>query len=651
MSRQRAENLILISLDCIRPESLGCYGNTDIKTPAIDSIARESARFTQAVSQAPFTPASHASVFTGLNPNRHGIRHMIGRRMRPVPTLAEVFHSAGWSTAAFIGSSALSREYGLDRGFNLYDEDFAEKQTNWVLGYRRGCEESTSRVLDWIKNRNRFFLFLHYFDAHNYDGELVSNATQKRGLDVIDPQVQRILDHIRLSSEAKKTAVVIFSDHGDSITEHSENGHIEYLYDTTLRVPLIMQLPGLTDGSVIDTQISSVDIFPTLLDYFGLFQLLPEGTSCDGRTLVPLIRGESGGEVPPAFAETYMEAGQKKNKTTTTRYFAIRTANSKLIYERISGTWEAYDLEKDPDETLNVYSEDDPRFSELKCALTEYVRRGEKLEEVRMMSDEEGNIRRSLEALGYLEVQASGPSGDMAFYCALDEGKKLINLGKHNEAVEKLMQALAMRDIEEGLRSNARLCLAQAYRRLKDPDKALEQLETVLNGKADLFLSARAAVLMSAITAEEHSVDEGISVLDCFLETSDPLDPELETIVRSKRAALYRESRRFPEAIDDYQLLMKKSPQNIDACYNLGSLFKQMGDYSKALACFRQVLRISTPLLDKYHAGAHYHLADISMKRSLPSHAEKAVRQCLEINPTHGAAKEMLDKVASSAGQ
>ncbi len=649
MNRRDADNVILISLDCVRPDSLGCYGSAEIETPVIDSIAGECVRFTEAISQAPFTPASHASVFTGLNPNSHGIRYMIGQKMRPVPTLAEVFHSAGWSTAAFVGASAMSKEYGLDRGFNVYDEDFEQRNTNWILGFRRDCEESTSRAIDWIKDRRKYFLFIHYFDAHCYDGELVSRSTQKRGLELIDPQIKRLLDHAKLCSAVEKTAVIIFSDHGDSITEHGENGHLEYLFDTTLRIPLIMRLPGLADKRVIEDQVRAIDIFTTLLDYFGLLSFLPERAVCDGTSLIPLIRGREKHESPPAFSETYMEAGQKKGKTTTTRYFSVRTDKLKVIYEKISSKWEGYDLLSDPDETSDVYTDDDPRFSELKDRLMKYISRGEELEEVRMMTEEEGQVLRSLEALGYVEASASQPGGDMAFFSALNDGKKLINLGKNQQAVEKINKALSMQGIEEGLRCNARMGLAGAYHRLNRNDKAVEQLEQILKGPADSHLSARASVFMANIVIETDSVEKGISVLDGFLDESRSLTPEAEVMVRARRAALCRELHQDDKAIDDYEWILRKSPQNIDACYNLGSLFKHIGNYARAQACFQQVLRISTPLPDKYHGGAHYHLADISLKRSLRVHAEDSLRQCLRINPRHGAAREKLDQVSSPA--
>ncbi len=642
-------DVMLISLGSVRPDSLGCYGDKEAKTPALDAIAREGVRFTAAFSEAPFTPALHASVLTGLNPNRHGIRWMPGQRLRPVPTLAEIFHSAGWSTAAFGRSGGISEACGLDLGFSLFDDSLEERSGDGASGSPGDCVESTSSAIDWMKDRDRFFLFMSCYGGHDYEVEFSSQWARGKELEIIDSQIGRLLDHMTSSSAVDKTAIVVFSDHGCVADEDGERARSGFLDDTTLRIPLMMRLPGLTDGLVVEEQVRAIDIFPTLLEYFGLLPFLPEGAICDGRSLVPLISGIGTEEIPPAFSESYVGLGRTGGETTPERCFSARTESVKLLYEKTSRKWRGYDLEKGPGETRDISVDDEPRFSELKRRLQEYIRRGEELEEVRMISEKEGPVRRSLEALGYVEGSMPQSTSNIAFFSALSEGKRLMNRGKHQEAVEKLSEVLSMEVVKEDLRLDAQMCLAEALHRLKRNDEAIDKLEQILNRSADSRLSARAAFLMATIEVEEHSIEKGISVIESFLETAHSVAPDDEIMLRAKRAALCRETQQYERAIVDYELILEISPQNIDTCYNLGSLFKQISNYARAQACFQQVLRISTPHPDKYHGGAHYHLADISLKRSLHAHAEESLRHCLRINPKHGAARRELDRVSSSS--
>jgi len=647
MDAQRAENVILISLDGVRSESLGCYGSSDIRTPAIDEIAVRGTCFTRAISQAPFTPASNASFLTGLNPNRHGIRFMPGQRLRPVTTLAEVFHSAGWSTAAFIGAKNMSRDYGLDRGFSLYDDEFDGENAGSSTDSRRDCAETTSKTIEWIKNRKRFFVFLHFYDAHGNGDETVSQLSQKRALEAIDAEIQRLIDHVGSSFGSGNTAIVIFSDHAGSIAEHSGNGHFKRLLDKTLRVPLVVNLPGLTCGQVIEHQVRGVDVFPTLVEYLGLSPLLPREWIGDGISLIPLMEGEEEGTPRPAFSEAYVETGGESDETSAKRSFAVRTGNLKLVYEKISDKWEGYDLDKDSEETTNVFDKDNQLFLGLKDMLIEYVRQGEELEQARMLIEQDTRVRYILDSLGYSKTSSSPSNKGTSVSAVLKEAKAFISKRKYEEAVGLLSETLT-NGLEESRQLDIQMTLADALCRLGRDDEAIGHLESVLEGSTEQALSAQAAVLMSSILAEKESATRALSVLDVFFEKWTSPNSEVEGAIRAKRAVLYREAHDYERAMLDYEWILKESPQNIDTYYNMGSLFKQIGYYPRAQACFKQVLKISTSHPDKYHGGAHYHLADIALKRSLRSHAEESLRECLKINPQHDAAKRELDRVASS---
>jgi choline-sulfatase len=203
------ENVVIISLDCVRPEALGCYPqrfplqigrSRKARTPNLDSVAAEGCRFDQAITPAPYTPAAHASLLTGLYPPRHGIRALRGYRLVPdVATLAEIAHADGYRTAAFIGADALSRHYGLQRGFDLYDDVYDRQVRNADLGYRRFGDEITHKAIDWLTENvlgDPFFLFLHYFDAHSIPME-VAMALDRSPLTQLIDRLHRDLHQAR----------------------------------------------------------------------------------------------------------------------------------------------------------------------------------------------------------------------------------------------------------------------------------------------------------------------------------------------------------------------------------------------------------------------------------------------------------------------
>lgn len=399
-------NFILISLDCVRQESLSCYAKRfpwfksvffKAKTPNIDRLARDGILFEQHICQAPFTPASHASIFTGLNPYNHGIRGMFSYKLSPnVATMAEKFKGLGYQTGSFIGSHAMGSQYGLDRGFDVFDESFSDekrKATMPGMGYRRDCCEVTDNALEWLKKRDdRFFLFLHYFDAHslprtvdsadsqaahflqkfkvmvrNIDsgvgsparrllklGENLWDSTgrgikhQLKNVSSIDYQIGRILDYLHHAGIYETTCIIVTSDHGDSFNEHGEAFHREYLYDTTIKTPLIFKFgPGFA-GQTVRKLTRSIDIFPTI------FELLDVGTQdIDGTGLLKFIKDHWHQDLT-AYCETRFEIDPDNRNDLKTNYRGLRTSEWKFITNLLDDSFELYDLTKDPNERKDI---------------------------------------------------------------------------------------------------------------------------------------------------------------------------------------------------------------------------------------------------------------------------------------------------------
>jgi arylsulfatase A-like enzyme len=453
-------NFVIISLDCVRPEALSCYPDSfgfryrvpyRAHTPHIDELASDGIVYNNAFCQAPFTPASHASLFTGKNPYQHGIRGMFNYKLNEnVTTIAERLTSAGYACGGFIGAHALSSEYGLDRGFETYDEEFDTASKNWVVGNRRPCSEVTANALDWVGKKDRdYFLFVHYFDAHDGGdtpagdqdtgaGEADEKMSGLRGLynsylqpideaigapirrtyrtarnynpnksygrryhlrqvQRIDEQIGRLVDSLRARGEYEETTVVVLADHGDAFGEHGEYGHRKYLYDTTIRIPMLIKPAAETAGQhgTDDRLVRAIDVAPTLLDEASITSPELEGKS--------LYR--PAGNSPTqrkAYAETRMEESPDRLDKLVSDLICLRGSRWKLIRDQLDGTLELYDVESDPGEQHNVVDERpqvrDDLVAELDSKLADMPDKDQNL----LTESERAAVKENLQGLGYL---------------------------------------------------------------------------------------------------------------------------------------------------------------------------------------------------------------------------------------------------------
>lgn len=445
------KNIIIISLDCIRQESVGCYPSSfpfwktrgmSVYTPHIDGIARDGILFKQTISQAPYTSASHASILTGMNPYNHGIRGIIGYKLsNKVTTLAEILRDHNYQTGAVVGSDALNSRYGLDRGFDLYDEEFLPGANScWILGFRRTGQEVTDRALEWLKNRNgkSFFLFLHYFDAHDELSDLkkievqsdkkrnqaelkkwlrsrffskglkrhyrrIFHRQKKYGIRYqlmkvsgIDHQIGRMLDFLKGHGLYDDTYLAVISDHGDSFWEHGERSHREYLYDTTLKIPFILKGPSEFQGKTVSFLTRAVDVYPTVLELLGI-----TADKVDGVGLIKFIKEKTQKKLR-AYSETRHEISSEKFDELRSNLISLRTAEWKLILDRLNERRQLYDLVNDPKERKNVWSRERNIAAEMETELLDLMNDSDALNENYMSPEELKRVEEALKKLGYL---------------------------------------------------------------------------------------------------------------------------------------------------------------------------------------------------------------------------------------------------------
>ncbi|HVP57688.1 MAG TPA: sulfatase, partial [bacterium] len=307
-------NLLLVSIDTLRPDHLGAYGYAQARTPTIDKLAREGVTFEDVITSVPLTLPSHSSMLTGLSPLAHGIRDNANFRLADeFVTLAEVLRANSYTTGAAVGAFILDRRYGLNQGFTYYDDDMSRGRQPSSFGYpERTADRVTASALEWLKTAHEpFMLFLHYYDPHApyqppagfqnvaggnpYDGEIAFT----------DQELGKVIAYLAAQHLLKRTLVILTADHGEGFGEHGEQTHGLLLYNGTLRVPLIIRVPEASRlarvagkavrGTFQQQPARTIDIYPTALEILGYKQM----TDVDGRSLVPMLEGKT---LPPVVS-------------------------------------------------------------------------------------------------------------------------------------------------------------------------------------------------------------------------------------------------------------------------------------------------------------------------------------------------------------
>jgi arylsulfatase A-like enzyme len=273
--------VLLITLDTTRADALGCYGRKLDVTPSIDRLAREGVVFENARTVAPLTAPAHASIFTGLYPPRHGVRdNGVGTLPSSARTLAELARERGAQTAAFVAASVLDRTFRFDQGFEHWEQpERSDQPTDFDFETKSASEISTA-ARQWLVLRDRtrpFFVWVHLFDPHAPYEPPAKFLPQARGhpylgeVAAADHAVGEIVDLLRAEGELERTTVIVVGDHGESLGEHEEATHGLFVYDATLRVPLVVRYPGAARaGRRSKAIVSVVDVFATAARALGV---------------------------------------------------------------------------------------------------------------------------------------------------------------------------------------------------------------------------------------------------------------------------------------------------------------------------------------------------------------------------------------------
>ncbi len=392
-------SLLLVTVDTLRADRVGAYGDTRARTPTMDALARSGVVFEAALTPAPLTLPAHASLMTGLLPPQHGARgngaFALGTGM---PTLAEALRARGLRTAAFVGGFPLERRFGLARGFDHYDDAFDRMEGIHFEFAERRADRVVAAAREWLAGENRpVFVWVHLFDPHApYDPPAgFRQVDPYRGeIAFADDALGRLLS--AWESRAGASFVALASDHGEAFGEHHEESHSLFLYDTTLRVPLILRGPGIPAGRRVKVPVGLSDLGATLLRRYEGPTPPAGATSLPGRDLLAEIRSS-----PPAPAPLYAETLAPRLDFGWSDLRAWRDGRYKYVR---APRPELYDIEADPGETRNLAASEPVVRQRMADALEAGLKR---LGETEAWRGPDSEARERLRALGYVQ----GPGG------------------------------------------------------------------------------------------------------------------------------------------------------------------------------------------------------------------------------------------------
>ena len=632
-------NILLVTIDTLRADHVGCYGYASAATPTLDALAARGVRFATAVAHAPLTGPSHACLLTGLTPLGHGFRDNGGFALpAAVKTAAEDFRQAGYRTAGFVSGFPLDRRFGFDRGFETYDDHLPKGNDRRRTPYvERFADATTNAVLRWLEASSSaapppFFLWVHYYDPHApYEppGELADRfrATPYDGeIAFADGQLGRLLRALEEKGALARTVVLATADHGESLGEHGEGTHGLFVYDATLKVPWIVAGPGIAAGRVADTVARGIDVLPTLLDYSSL----PIPPAIEGRSLRPALEGREMSDAP-AYAETLYP----EREFGWAPLHALRTARFKLIEAPRA---ELYDLAADAKETTNRLGEQGAQAEELRRKLALALSRPAPAAAAPV--DRETAER--LQALGYVAGGRAQPAGGGAGRDPKD-GIRLMPRINRGMSLARTDPATAIRDLTSVLAEDPGLLMAR---------------RTIAVAYATAGQHARAIEVLRGLEKEGQLTVEDAIVLGDNLRFADRLPEAVEVLQRTAR-----ENPRFPqpwlslaevhikqgknaEAAAAYEHVLALVPDHIEALRGLGDLALLEGRLDAAATRYGRILEI-----DPSDAGAMTKIGVLRMRAGRADDAVALFRKAVDREPANGEALLYLAGALASTGR
>ncbi|MGQ9579170.1 MAG: sulfatase-like hydrolase/transferase [Candidatus Aminicenantales bacterium] len=658
--RNEKANVLLVTIDTLRTDRLSCYSDRYLKTANIDRLAQKGIVFERAFAHNPLTLPSHVNIMLGTTPLYHGVSENARSKVsEEFLTLAEFLKANGYMTAAFIGAFPLDSRFGLNQGFDTYDESYPAKSGAAFVYPERRAEKVIENALSWLAGipaGKKWFCWIHLWDPHAPYWPPEPYATRFKNdpytgeVAYVDEQVGKLFDFLEKNHLEERTLIILTGDHGEALGEHGEATHGYFAYNSTIWIPLIVAGPGIKQGRQA-AYVAHIDLFPTVADYLGLS--LPK--HLQGASLIPLLEGKRIKERPIYFESLEAHLGRGWAPLRGLIYQQKKFIESPLP--------ELYDLAADFEEKNNLASRENLQ------PFQEQLRLLKEKWSVPFRPKGQGaitrEVREKLRSLGYLAAPAApakevyGPEDDLKtllpYEQKIDQAILLEEKGKIAESVYLLNEVIKERP-DFGKAYDR---LAQLYRSQGLKEEALKVMQQgyKTNPRNYALVSGFGILLV-----QEGRPDQGIKVLIDALTLYDQ-DPEVynhlgmaywmkgmwnesrsayekavfldphDGLILNNYATLYLSvgsKTRAKEDFDRAEEMFKKSiavDPGFPAAYNgLGSVYKLTGRLEEAIVCWEKALELKPdydyPL---FNLGRAY------LEKGLKQKALECLKRYLEI--------------------
>jgi arylsulfatase A-like enzyme/Flp pilus assembly protein TadD len=607
-------NLILLTLDTVRADHVGCYGFRQIQTPNLDGLAAEGVRFGNAYTPVPITLPAHSVMLTGSYPMRTGMHDFSGNRLNPAqPTLATVLRDRGYATGAVMGSAVLDSRFGLNRGFDFYYDhfDFSRLDERNLDAMKRRGDEVVDKALVWLERNRRkpFFLWVHLYDAHYpysppppflqryrsrpYDGEIA----------FVDAQIGRLITYLKSKGLVDRTLIVVAGDHGEGLGEHGEKSHGFFIYDSTVHVPLIFKLPAgvARHRPVVEEPVSLVDLLPTILEILGA--AIPK--EVQGQSFVALLRGQTQVTPQDIYAETYLPR-------IHFNWSELRGIRFRQYHFIDAPQPELYDLSADQQELRNLYTQRRAVANELRKRLSQLIAKytlasGEKTAEKAGLDPV---LMERLKSLGYVAIGGSDdqiltdgnlpdPKDRIQIYELVSDALAYSQRGRYAESIAKL--TLAEQTEKDSVPIH--YLLALNHYRQKDYPAAIEEFQAVLH-----------------------------------------MSPNYSLAVYYQGLA-YAQLGDWNHAIASLRRAFELDPTNFSAAFNLGAAYVKKGQLEEGRTAFQHSVEINPNYAPGYGA-----LGEVLLYQGELDGAISALRAALKLEPGDAKVRRSLIKALQAKG-
>jgi arylsulfatase A-like enzyme/tetratricopeptide (TPR) repeat protein len=609
IERDSQMNVLLVTLDTTRADRLGCYGSSRARTPNLDALAASGVRFESVYCQVPLTTPSHCSILTGTYPLYHQV-HNNGSYGLPaeLTTLAEILKGRGFQTAAFVASFTVDSRFGLAQGFDVYDDQLTQGEAFKPSNAERKADQVYAAFRGWLDSRGdgSFFCWVHFYDPHiPYDPPApysidFADSPYDGEISYMDHYVGQIVAALREKGLFQNTLVVLAGDHGEAFGEKVEMGHGVFLYDGTLRVPMIFSAEGrLPKGAVISPRVRLIDIVPSVLDMLEV----PPPAEVQGQSLLPFITGQKSEDL-----DSYVET-----------YFTRENYGWSELVGLIEGDWkyirapkpELYNLKTDPEETVNAFGREGQRAQEMRSRLEETITASSSgfASSKRELTSEE---REKLRSLGYVDKTSDAPSGplpdpkDMVEELRMSQKAEILEMGgDFREAAEVYGRILELNP--QSPANYVSLALVEAKMdRFEEAVGILERGISAIPGSVTLL--SRLAHTYMVMGRLQKSLDawQAVLVIDPeyfdgllasgwildlmgkkdeargFLEKAREVEPE-NRFLRKTYAMNLAMTGNLKEAIALYEGLKQENPADHEVLQDLGIAYGYAGDINRAI--------------------------------------------------------------------